>query len=217
MIDRRLVQRDVERRRPTRDEPHDRVDLAAGRLLASHPTARPVVAAAELVDGVLEQRRQHRHPSRTPPGEPGSVTTRASPIVPATPRESTEVGTCSRDTARSASAMPGHLRSSSGVDRLGRDVGRASARYRRWSAPRARPRRARPARRRGSARRRRGRSRRSTTSCPASASSVGQQLAAVVGPLAAGRPVRAGDHRGLHPARSSRPSGRRPWPAAGRR
>ena len=53
-------------------------------------------------------------PSRTPPGEPGRVTISARPIVPATPRDKTDVGTTSRDTRRSASAMPGTSRSSSG-------------------------------------------------------------------------------------------------------
>ena len=119
VLDRGLVQGDVERRGRDRDVPHDRVDLAAGRRLSvvrrahtpppgrwspppSWSTACPSSGASTAM------------PSRTPPGEPGSVTTSADPMVPATPRDSTDVGTFSRETARSASAMPGTARSSIG-------------------------------------------------------------------------------------------------------
>src|SRR5271156_331764 len=46
-------------------------------------------------------------PSRTPPGEPGRLTTRVRPATPHTPRESTEAGTFGRPAHRIASASPG--------------------------------------------------------------------------------------------------------------
>ena len=63
-------------------------------------------------------------PSRTPPGEPGSVTTSASPIMPATPRDSTEVGTRSTRPPAAVrrcpeSAGPTKAETASGVTSVG--------------------------------------------------------------------------------------------------
>jgi hypothetical protein len=46
-------------------------------------------------------------PSRTPPGEPGRLTTNVRPAIPHTPRDSIEVGTFGRPERRMASASPG--------------------------------------------------------------------------------------------------------------
>ena len=140
-------------------------------------------------------------PSRTPPGEPGSVTTSDVPIVPATPRESTDVGTLSRGDQPQRLGDAGHLaleqrRTASGVTSVG--VIPVPPVVSTTAAPAANA---------------------SATAAWIASTLVGhddrghdlvaravepataQQRARVVGPLAGGGAVGAGDHRGLHRAR----------------
>ena len=74
----------------------ERGELPADRVSPgrSSPAGRSlVVTSAQLAHDVREQRPQDSHPVPTPPVEPGRLTIRGRRRVPATPRESTEVGT----------------------------------------------------------------------------------------------------------------------------
>lgn len=83
-----------------------------------------MVAAADLVDGMAQERLQDGEPVPHPAGDPGRFTISVVPATPASPRESAAVGTFSRPYARIASGMPGISRSrtrrvASGVSSVG--------------------------------------------------------------------------------------------------
>ena len=66
-----------------------------------------MVAAAELVDGVRQDRPEHGQAVAGAAGRAGQVDHSVRPATPASPRDSAAVGTLSRLYARIASAMPG--------------------------------------------------------------------------------------------------------------
>ena len=66
-------------------------------------------------------------PSLTPPVEPGRLTISVRPAVPASPRESTEVGTVVRAVPADRLGDAGRLPVQHGARRLGRDVGGGQA------------------------------------------------------------------------------------------